>query len=262
MPCKQFMLDLSGNSAIPSHYMLGLKEVSKWIHQQCIGYDGIQVTRHYYQRGCFIVQTSKDDVAQFLSSFKLEIKVNGKTHVVPLRRRLANGPGTKVRFFKTCEDDFADVPCSYFDDILTAAGWEVVSPTEYLVHEGTNVYDGVRMATVDRGPRHLERNHEFTNENGRTYKWRLEYAGQPFHCFLGCGVFHEDGKCGEWERRRNRRKMEGQQKCFVVSSSVLRLASDTKNVNVAAIPGAKVGHIANHINNKWHAPNSVNRLMI
>ena len=43
--------------------------------------------------------------------------------------------------------------------------------------------------------------------------------------------------------------MEGQQKCFVVTSSMLRLAEDTKTTQVAAIPSAKIGHIANHVNN-------------
>ena len=42
---------------------------------------------------------------------------------------------------------------------------------------------------------------------------------------------------------------QGQQKCHVVGSSLLRRASDTKNVRVDAIPGAKVGHVANHVNN-------------
>ena len=193
MPCKQFMLDLSGNSAIPSHYMLGIKEVSKWVFIQTTGYDDIQVTRHFGQRGCYIVQTSKEGTADFLASFKLEIKVQGRTHSVPLRRRL-NGTGTRVRFFKTCEEDFAYVPNSYFDDMLTAAGCEVVSPTIKCTHEKTNLFDGMRMATIDRGSRHLDRDHEYTDANGKTYKWRLEYAGQPYHCFRGCGIFHEDGK--------------------------------------------------------------------
>ena len=41
----------------------------------------------------------------------------------------------------------------------------------------------------------------------------------------------------------------GQQKCFFVSSSLLRLAADTKQTRVDAIPGAKIGHIHNHVNN-------------
>ena len=248
MSCKQYMLDLSGNSAIPSQYMLGLKEITKWIHLQTKGYEGIQVTREFRNRGCYIVQTSNDRSAEFLATFSLEIKVGGKAHSVPLRRRAANG-GTRVRLFRTCEGAFADVPNSYFDDVLTAAGCVIVNATEKGIHENTSLYDGMRYATVDRGTRHLEREHEYVDEKGNVFRWRLEYAGQPHHCFRGCGIFHEDGKCPEWQRRKDRRAMEGQQKCFVVTSSMFRLATDTKTTNVAAIPGAKIGHVANHVNN-------------
>ena len=50
-------------------------------------------------------------------------------------------------------------------------------------------------------------------------------------------------------RKKEQKSWEGQQKCFFVSSSLLKLASDTKQTRIDAIPGAKIGHISNHVNN-------------
>ena len=93
----------------------------------------------------------------------------------------------------------------------------------------------------------MDRNHEYIADNGKVYKWRLDYEGQPFYCFRGCGVFHEDGKCPKWEKIKERRANDGQQK----STSPLFLSSATYLTprRVVAIPGAKVGHLAHHIIN-------------
>ena len=46
-----------------------------------------------------------------------------------------------------------------------------------------------------------------------------------------------------------RKEMAGQQRCFFASSSMLRLCADTKTTRIDAIPGARVGHVANHVSN-------------
>ena len=242
------MLDLSGNSAIPSHYRIGIHEVTKWIHQQSKGFTDVQLTRHY-NRGAFIIQTGNEETAKFLASYQLEIKVNGVRHLVPLRRKVPDMDKTRIKFWQTCKGGIARVPNKYFDDILEAAGCIIDEPSFKSTYKDTTVYDGNRLAYVKRGPDHIERNHEYTDDNGRVFQWRLDYEGQPFYCFKGCGIFHEDGKCPKWEKMKERRANDGQQKCYIAASSLFRLASDTKTTQVVAIPGAKIGHIANHVNN-------------
>ena len=141
------------------------------------------------------------------------------------------------------------VPNSYIDDMLKAAGCEIITPTERRCHFSSRLHNGQRSSRVQRGSQHLEREQEWHNEEGNVFWWRLEYVGQPFQCRRGFGIFHANGKCAAWEKKKEERSWGGQQKCFIVSSSMLRLASDTKKTRVDAIPGAKVAHIANHIHN-------------
>ena len=56
-----------------------------------------------------------------------------------------------------------------------------------------------------------------------------------------------DGKCPKWVDYRAR--AEGQQRFLYCGSSVLRYGSDTAETRFDVIPGAKVGHVANHIEN-------------
>ena len=248
MPCQQFLLDLSGNSAIPSHYKIGMTEVVKWIHIQTKGYSDIQVTSHF-NRGCFLIQTANDQTAKFLSTLNLGIKVNGQGHHVALRRELPGSTRLRVKFSLTGKGDIGLVPNKYFDDVLEAAGFTLDEPTFKTTHKDTTVYDGNRIAYVIRGKNHIDRNHEWISDEGKVFKWRLEYDGQPFYCFRGCNILHENGNCPKWEKIKERRANEGQQKVYIASSSVFRLAEDTKTTQVVAIPGAKIGHVANHINN-------------
>ena len=101
MECYQFTLDLSGNSAIPSQYKIGLREVCKWISHQAKNQRDIQVTNHYH-RGCYNVQTGDKKTAEFLKTFVLEINWNGKTHRVALKPSMPDKPRIWVRFWGTC----------------------------------------------------------------------------------------------------------------------------------------------------------------
>ena len=248
MECQQYMLDLSGNSAIPSHYKITMRDVVKWVFIQTKGYVDIQTTNHF-NRGCYIIQTGNETTANFLASFELETRVNGVRHLVPLRRHLPDSDRTRVKFWQTCKGQITKLPNRYFDDILEAAGCTITEPTIKSTHQHTTLYDGFRIAYVVRGEQHMERNHEYIADNGLVFKWRLDYQGQPFYCFRGCDVFHQDGKCPKWEKIKERKANDGQQKCYIAGSSLFRHASDTKTTQVVAIPGAKIGHLAHHINN-------------
>ena len=248
MECFQFTLDLSGNSAIPSQAKIGLREICKWIAIQAKGHRDIQVTNHYH-RGCFNVQTGDKATAQFLRSFSLEINWNGRSHRLGLKPAASDKPRIWVRFWDTCRGVMSQLANAHFDAMLDAAGFVILRPTEKRTHFGCNIFNGQRSALCQRGSDHIERNHEWNDPDGNVFKWRLEYEGQPHFCTRGCNAYHDDGKCATWEKKKEERSWGGQQKCYVVSSSMLRLASDTKDTRIDAIPGAKIGHIANHVNN-------------
>ena len=248
MECFQFTLDLSGNTGIPSQAKIGLREICKWMAIQAKGHRDIQVTNHYH-RGCFNVLTGDKNIAQFLRTFKLEINWNGKSYRIGLNPAASDKPRIWVRFWDTCRGVMSQLPNSHFDEMLDAAGFVVLRPTEKRKHFGCDIYNGQRSALCQRGAEHIDRSHEWVDSEGNVFKWRLEYDGQPHQCTRGCNVYHDDGKCATWEKKKEQRSWGGQQKCYVVSSSMLRLASDTKDTRIDAIPGAKIGHVAHHVNN-------------
>ena len=247
MDVYEFLLDLSGNVGIPSQHKLQMKDITRLMHQQLRQGKDITVSNHY-NRGCFSIQTGDRRTADILKGFRLEISLHSKTYRVPLRA-VSNKPEFWVKFWGTGKGRIANLPNSYFDDVLVEAGFTIVRGTEKRTHGGTTYYTTERSARVTRGDRHAERNHEWHDHEGNVFKWRLQYQGQPFECFSGCGVFHEDGKCKRMEEKKERKAMAGQQRCFFASSSMLRLCSDTKTTRFDAIPGARVGHVANHVSN-------------
>ena len=248
MECHQFTLDLSGNTAIPSQYKIGLREICKWVSQQAKGHRDIQITNHYH-RGCFSIQTGEKKTADFLRSFSLEINWHGKTYRVGLKPSMPDKPRIWVRFWGTCRGIMSQLANSFFDEMLEAAGFNILRPTAKRCHFDSDIFNGQRSALCQRGQDHVDREHEWIDEEGNVFKWRLEYDGQPHQCTRGCNTYHDDGKCATWERKKEQRSWGGQQKCFFVSSSMLRLAADTKTTRIDAIPGAKIGHVANHLNN-------------
>ena len=248
MEYYEFLLDFSGNAAIPSQYKITKKDVCKQIQLQAKGYRDIQLTDHYH-RGCYSISTGDKKTAEFLKTFVLEIKWKGKPHRVPLKPATPDKPKIWVRFWGTCIGVMSQLSNSYFDKIVEEAGFNILKPTEKRTHYGSTIYNGQRSALCQRGASHIEREHEWIDEEGNVFKWRLEYDGQPHQCTRGCNTYHEDGKCATWEKKKEERSWGGQQKCFFVASSMLRLAADTKETRVDCIPGAKVGHLANHLNN-------------
>ena len=249
MQCHRFVLELSGNSGIPSQANIGQREIIKWMSQQARGHERHLLVRNHQNRGSYLVQTSKDDTAAFLKTFQLEVNWSGKTYRVPLKPALPNKPRFWVRMFGTCDGEFYSADDATFDRMLEDAGFTIVTPTSKNRHFGSQIENGMRSAQVIRGDQHIGREHVWYDSQNQGHKWYLQYQGQPHRCTRGCNTFHEDGKCEAWERKKEQKSWQGQQKCYFVSSSLLRLASDTKQTRVDAIPGAKIGHICNHVNN-------------
>ena len=101
MEYYEFLLDFSGNAAIPSQYKITKKDVCKQIQLQAKGYRDIQLTDHYH-RGCYSISTGDKKTAEFLKTFVLEIKWKGKPHRVPLKPATPDKPKIWVRFWGTC----------------------------------------------------------------------------------------------------------------------------------------------------------------
>ena len=80
MDVHEFLLDLSGNTGIPSQYKIEMKDVTKLMHQQLQqrGRD-ITVSKHH-NRGCFSIETGDSRTAEILKDFRLEIPWKGKTY--------------------------------------------------------------------------------------------------------------------------------------------------------------------------------------
>ena len=151
--------------------------------------------------------------------------------------------------YRTCDDEFYNEDDATFDHMLEEKGFIIVTKTSKNRHFRSPIENGVRSAQVIRGDNHIDREHVWYDSKGQGHKWYLEYQNQPHNCTRGCKTFHEDGKCQAWEKKVEKKSWAGQQKCFFVSSSLLRLASDTKDTRIDVIPGAKIGHLSNHVNN-------------
>ena len=106
--------------------------------------------------------------------------------------------------------------------MLEGAGFNILQPTSKRTHFKSDIYNGQRSALCQHGSTHVDREHEWLDEDGNVFKWRLVYDGQPHQCTRGCQTYHEDGKCETWERKKEQQSWGGQQKCFFVSSSMLR----------------------------------------
>ena len=248
MQLRSFLLDLSGGEGIPSQVKLEQRDIARSLTKQAVGHDNLYLSKHY-NRGCFKVQTSNEDTARFLRDFKLELKFRGQSFRVGLTETAPDLPKIRIRMYGTCDGEMEAVEDAFFDELLRAEGCFIDKSTMKSRFFDSTVRTGQRTAMVARGAAHLERQRQWTSPSGEVYKWRLEYDGQPHRCTRGCNEFHEDGVCPTWRAIQERRSWQGQQKCYVAGSSLVRLASDTKDVRVDCIPGAKVGHLANHLNN-------------
>ena len=248
METRQFQLELSGNAGVPSQCKITLKDIIKWMKIQAKNLKDVEITDHFH-RGAFTFSTENAASARFLASFKLEMKWNSKTYRLPLKEVTPDRPRTRIMFLGTNVGEMRRLPHTYFDDILEKEGFNLLVPTKWDDHFDSPFRNGRRFALGMRATGHVEREHVWYGEEGHVYKWKLIYDGQPHECRRGCHKRHEDGICPKFQQEKERRSFEGQQKVFVVGSSLLRHCSDTKDVRTDSIPGAKVGHIAHHINN-------------
>ena len=248
MTTREFTLDFTGQSGVPSQWGITVPQVVKWFTQQSKDVPGVQLTNDR-KRGVFNVTALSKDAGTFLSTFKLTVEKDGKKVVLPLREKRKRGTAVWASINRTCDGEMTEVPNTYFDTHLHALGAVVIEPTKRRKHRGSNLLNGQREVLVEIGEKHFARQQLWTSEDGKeSHEWQISYRGQPFKC-RNCDAWHADGKCPRWVDRREEGKPEIKHKYLFFSSSVLRQATDTAHVRFDVIPGAKIGHVANHIDN-------------
>ena len=251
MVSKDFSLDFSGLSGVPSQWGINVDQVVKLFHQQTSGLQGTQIIADR-KRGVFNVTTLTKEAAATLSSFKLVIEKGGKRREIPLKeRRRRLKPAVWASINRTCDDEMRDVPNSYFDQLLASLGAIVVEPTKRRKYRGSNVLNGQREVLIEVGEKHIDRQQRWTGETeGESHDWFITYRGQPFQC-RNCDDWHQDGNCPKWTNKKGRgtEKKDEKHKYLFFSTSVLRRAVDSKTTRFDCIPGARIGHVANHVNN-------------
>ena len=249
MTARDYTLDFTGQSGVPSQWGIDINQVAKWFGQQAKGQDGIQLTSDR-KRGVFNVCAISNSAATFLSSFKLTAEKGGVKFVIPLKeRRKRTKPAVWLTMNRTCEGKMNDLPNSFFDELLASFGAIIIEPTRRRKHRGSSLLNGQREAFVELGEQHMGRQQVWQGEvEEETEEWNVFYRGQPHRCRRCDNDWHADGKCPKWVQRSDKEKKEGQQKFVFFSTSMMRMAQDTEETRFDCIPGAKIGHLANHIN--------------
>ena len=77
MAGKEYTLDFSGKSGVPSQWGINLEFVSQLFGQQTKGIDGLQLTPDGRRRGVFSIVALNEEAAAFLSTFKLKVEKRG-----------------------------------------------------------------------------------------------------------------------------------------------------------------------------------------
>ena len=250
MIIKDYILDLSGQSGVPSQWGLTLPHVVALFGKQLNGIDGVQVVEDWRRRGTFEVTAITQEAITFLANFKLKISKEGRSFEIPLKEKSSGKKATWLSFGGTCFGKMATVPNAYFDGVLRECGVEVIKvETRRRYYRGQRVYNGQREALVELGDAHIQRQHTWTDEEGKEHGWWLTYRGQPYSCRKCDGQWHDDGNCPKWVARRRDDNNEGQQKLMVFSTSFLKHAKDTATTRYDCVPGAQIGHIGNHVDN-------------
>ncbi len=129
MTTREFTLDFTGQSGVPSQWGITVPQVVKWFTKQSKDVPGVQLTNDR-KRGVFNVTALSKDAGVFLSTFKLSVEKDGKKVEIPLKERRKRGSAVWATINRTCEDEMMEVPNTYFDNLLQAQGATVLEPTK------------------------------------------------------------------------------------------------------------------------------------
>ena len=212
MAARDYTLDFSGQSGVPSQWGIDQHQVAKWFGQQAKGIHGIQVTGNW-KRGFFSVSAINDEAATFLSSFKLVAEKYGQKIEIPLRQtRKRLKPAVWVNIRRTCEGRMSDLPNVYFDEYIEGFGHTIVEPTQRGTYRNSIILNGSRRVMVELGDTHLPRQDYWRGEEhpDESQEWIMTYKGQPFKCRKCNDTWHADGNCPKRVEKSQMEKREGQ----------------------------------------------------
>ena len=175
MHCRDFTLDFSGQSGVPSQWGIDINQVAFWFTKQSKGQEGIQLTAER-KRGLFNVTAITDSAAAFLASFKLVAEKYGKKIEIPLReRRKRLKPAVWLTINRTCEGPMNELPNSYFDDFARSFGATIIEPTRRKKIPKSTLLNGQRSMLVELGEQPLARQQIWHGEDGVSEEWNIFY---------------------------------------------------------------------------------------
>ena len=265
MAGRTYTLDFSGKSGVPSQLGVDINFVSKIFREQIKDLqDGailgsVILSDVFRKRGVFQVTALTKEAATALENFVLQVEKGTIKVGIPLRQK-SSKQTVFVKFYQSCEAEMAMVGDGFFDNLLIQHGATIIKPTVKLeFRDAKGLYNGVREAHVELGANHIPRWHTWTSDNGDEYRYKLVYRRQPFEC-RQCEEEHYDGQCPRWKTKGNGRNNNNNRnrngnnpivapKILVFGDSMIRMLKDDVTMRVDAIPGARIGHVANHINN-------------
>ena len=176
--------------------------------------------------------------------------------------RPQNKRGRLITFKKAAYADLANIPNSAFDAIVEAK-CEVIKPTCYQVHKGTDAFNGNRYCVIEadfKFPRTIQVKNPISN---KLMDVEVRYRGQEYMC-KRCATTHV-GACPEitayYEAKDRREHLKVNTKIF--SDSTLRRADITGlRAEVDCASGARVGCIANMIRDDEFTDDANNEIVI
>ena len=245
---KEFTLDFSGQSGVPSQWGIDVELVVKWFQKQAGHLEDILIVKDQ-KRGHFSVTSFDKATSSFLSSFILVAEKGTRKFNIPLKAKVKRSkPAVWVTIHRTAFGDMALLDNAYFDKLMEDRGATVIKNTEWQYYRGTKFRNGKRRVLIEVGDNHIGRQHSWEAPDGVSHDWFMTYRGQPFHCRKCDDAWHDNGLCPKWQNR-SRDENEGQQRYVFFGTSMLRHCNDSKETRFDSVPGAKIGHLANHIDN-------------
>ena len=114
MEVKDYALDFSGQSGVPSQWGVTLNMVVECFHKQTKGLEDFQIMPDR-RRGVFNVTAFSKKACETLDSFSLLVEKYGKRMEIPLRQKARkSNTAVWISVHRTCEGAMRDVPNEFF----------------------------------------------------------------------------------------------------------------------------------------------------
>ena len=146
---KEFTLDFSGQSGVPSQQGIHVKEVVKWFYQQAGKLESLQLRADGLKKRVFSVTALTKETEAALANFVLKAEKDGKCSQIPLReKKTRSKPAVWATIHRAGFGRMMEVDNSYIDKIMEDYGAEIVKPTERQTRQGTPYWTGHRRVLL------------------------------------------------------------------------------------------------------------------